>query len=278
MADTGDMTQLLALILSNAAANAQKQNNTNDTNAISLAGDALNRDKFGVSAPGSRLASSTKASILSNFTPRHTTWAGPGSGLKGQVPTITGGIDQSLANLDPSTKALAQLVMKDQLAGQQVGGITGGKQDYKLPAIGQTSGADKALGAGATAASALAGLAGNKGSGSGGNIPVDDIINWFKNRGNNTIPTPDTGYGVLDPGAMEGLGPGMGPRLPVGPTDPMAGTDPGQQGTAVPPDQSGLSQELLNSLLSGGQGSSAYEGGDEWDYGPDPSTSEGGGS
>lgn len=135
-----------AQVLGGAAKGEQTQNNLQDQASLQQGNLALGRDKFALEAPNTRLATAIKASLASNFQPQHTEWAGPGSGLQGKVPKITGGLSAGLANLDPRVKELSNQVMMDELLGQQQGGPSGGKQDRAVPTINQSSGADKALG------------------------------------------------------------------------------------------------------------------------------------
>lgn len=153
-------------ILGGAAKNASAGNLTRDRNAIDLwrsQQDAqLARDKFAEVAPGQRLSTSLRSSLLSNYQPTKTTWAGPGSGLNpGGGYSTTGGYSAGLANLDPRTKALADLLMTDELGAQQRGGVSGGGSDRALsamPQLGQTSTADKILGGSAFGSSLLQGI------------------------------------------------------------------------------------------------------------------------
>lgn len=147
-----------ASVLGGAAKGEQTQNNINDQAALQQGNLALNRDKFALEAPNTRLAGAIKASLASNFTPRHTEWAGPGSGLQGKVPTISGGLTGGLANLDPRVKDLANQVMIDELTSQKSGGSSGGGQDRTVPPVGQSSTGDKILGGASLGTSLLGAL------------------------------------------------------------------------------------------------------------------------
>lgn len=118
----------------------------------------LDRDKFAATAPNTRLQSAIRASLASNFQPSQTKWAGPGSGVRGEIPTTTGGFAGGMANLDPRAKDLASTVMNDQLMAQQKGGMSGGGADSRIvpyPKIGQSSTGSKILGAAGTGMSLL---------------------------------------------------------------------------------------------------------------------------
>jgi hypothetical protein len=198
--DWGDTFRKLSAVLGSAAGANRNQNNIVDArNASNWAnGEQLRlaRDKFASAVPGQRLKDSTRASLESNYTPTTISWGGPGSGLRGEMPKISGGPSAALANLDPRTKALASTVMDDELAMQQKGGATGGGRDAYLtpaPPMGQESLYDKLIGGGSTAAGILSALGGNKG---GGNIPIDKLIGLFRNPfGFTGNTTPGDGFG-----------------------------------------------------------------------------------
>lgn len=191
----------IATALGGAAKGEQQQNNTETNQQLSQEQIQLNRDKYALDAPNTRLATAIKASIASNFQPQHTAWGGPGSGLKGQTPTITGGLSGSLANLDPRTKELANQIMLDELTGQRQGGPTGGGQDRALPKLNQTTTADKVLG-GASLGTSILG----------------SVLGATKGRGGNTAP----GYTPAQPGnGYETVGTGY---EPVGPNMPDVGS------------------------------------------------------
>ncbi len=144
-----------AQVLGGAAKSEQNQNNIGDQAALQQGNLQLGRDKFALEAPNARLATAIKASLASNFTPQHTQWAGPGSGLRGEVPKITGGLTGGLANLNPQVKDLANQVMLDELLGQKQGGPSGGGLDRKTPRVNQSSAGDKVLGGASLATSLL---------------------------------------------------------------------------------------------------------------------------
>lgn len=148
----------IASTLGGAAKAGQAQNNTDSQLALQQGQLQQGANKLALEAPNTRLATAIKASLASNYTPQQTTWAGPGSGLKGLKPTITGGLAGGLANLDPRVKDLANQVMIDELTGQQQGGPSGGNQDRTVPQVGQSSAGDKLLGGASLGTSILGSL------------------------------------------------------------------------------------------------------------------------
>lgn len=143
-------------VLGGAAKNAAENNAINDANSVNLYNsqerNQLNRDQFALNAPGTRMGQSAKASILSRVKPTTINWGGPGSGLKGQTPTTTGGFRDALGNMDPAVGQLAQEIMQQNLAKQKANqdGVT-----VTPPRIGRSSVGDKLLGAGAFGTSIL---------------------------------------------------------------------------------------------------------------------------
>lgn len=157
----------LADTLGGAAKAGQAQNNTSDLLKLALAREGLSRDKFALDAPGTRLSTGSSAAIkaaLAKAGPSHTNWGGPGSGLRGEIPTTSGGIHDAISSLksNPNYMSLLDTVGKDELAGEKRGGASGGNMDAAQPSIlngvGQSSGADKALGFGALGSSILGAL------------------------------------------------------------------------------------------------------------------------
>jgi hypothetical protein len=145
----------VAPILGNMADAGAKANAQRDAILPSMENSQLARDKYALDAPGTRLSQSVRASGIKNASPTQVNWGGPGSGLRGQVPTFTGGFSGELANMDPQTKALAEETMRkdlqDQLAGKD-------DQTRWLDKFGSTSPLDKAVGIGSTAASIFGAL------------------------------------------------------------------------------------------------------------------------
>lgn len=157
-----------APILGGMSKSGVDANAARDRNAILKEQMRLNRDKFAVDAPDKRLSTSTRASILSNFKPTSVEWGGPGSGERGELPKISGGLSDSIANLDPQTKQLVQQILKDELASQMRGGETGGGQDRAVDLgadFGKSSTGDKVTGAASTVASLLSAVPGLGGKG-----------------------------------------------------------------------------------------------------------------
>lgn len=175
---TGGATLPIAMsglsdVLGGAAKAGQQQNNSQDQLKLLLEQAKLNRDKFAVDAPGKRLQTSAKASMLGNFQPTKVDWGQggfkPGAGLEGKVPTFTGGFSTPV---DDRTKQLSSRIMDEELQSQLQGGPSGGNQDRAMPTgIGQSSTSDKVLGGAAMGTSVLAALlkAFGKGGGGGGN-------------------------------------------------------------------------------------------------------------
>jgi hypothetical protein len=159
----GEMGSILGQASSSQLAAKQANDRLNTTLYGEQAAAENAAKKFALTAPGTRLKSSTSASLLNNYQPQSVAWGGPGSGLKGQMPTYSGGVPGGLQNLDPDTRALSQQVIKDQLLSQMKGGRSGENEDLKIPDrpnIGEESRGDKVLGGLATGLS-LAGAAGS---------------------------------------------------------------------------------------------------------------------
>lgn len=219
----------LAPILGGAAKSGQDANAQRDRNSVLAEQLRLNRDKFALDAPGKRLGTSTRASILSNFTPTRVSWGGPGSGLRGEIPQYSGGAAGSLANLDPQTKALAQQIIKDAIASQLRGGETGGGEDRKatLPDnFGKSSTGDKILGGASTATSILGALNTNT---------AEKGVPWWKKLlglggpgHNGGVPAGGTGGGggndFTDPRLWDSNGNYQGDFTDTPMYDPITGT------------------------------------------------------
>lgn len=155
----------LAPVLGSASKDANNTNLINDKNKMdawkSQEDASLNRDKFATTAPGTRLDTSYKASIMDRLKPSSIEWGGPGSGLKGQLPVFKGGLKEAMSDLSPETHSLSQQVMKDMLASQMEGGSTGGRKDSYMapqPVMGKSSTGDKLLGGSALVTSILGAL------------------------------------------------------------------------------------------------------------------------
>jgi hypothetical protein len=143
-------------VLGGASRSAAQNNALNDANAVNLynsqEGNQLARDRFALDAPGTRMGQSAKASILSRVKPTTINWGGPGSGVRGQVPTTAGGFHDGLANMDPAVGQLAQEIMQQNLANQRANrdGVT-----VTPPRIGRSSAGDRLLGGAALGTSIL---------------------------------------------------------------------------------------------------------------------------
>lgn len=144
-----------APILGGMAKAGADANAARDRILPSMESAQIARDKFALDAPTTRLTQSVRSSAIKNAAPVAVNWAGPGSGLKGQVPNFSGGYQNALANLDPETKQLAEATLhkdlQDQLAGKD-------DQSRWLDQFGKTSVQDKIVGGAATAAQLYAGV------------------------------------------------------------------------------------------------------------------------
>lgn len=123
----------LSDVLGGAAKSDTGQANESDKLKLALQQALLNSKKFATSAPAERLATGERAALAKTATPASVQWGGPGSGLRGEVPTYSGGIKSIYAaNQDPTMKALSQRTLEDSLMAQLNGGPTGKNQDVDL--------------------------------------------------------------------------------------------------------------------------------------------------
>lgn len=130
----------LSNVLGGASKAAQGQSNFNSANAV-------NWEKLKLAAPGDRLKTALGAALTKNYTPETLNWGGPGSGLKGQIPTYSGG-----------TKAAMSKSLQDPMLQQMIADAEAGKApDYSQYENPGGSGLDKVLGSASTI-SALASL------------------------------------------------------------------------------------------------------------------------
>jgi hypothetical protein len=178
---TGGATLPIAMsglggVLGGAGAADTVQGNESDRLKIALENAKLNRDKFALGAPATRLAGGISGSVASNFQPTKVNWGPggftPGIGKSGP-PTITGGGAGALANLSPDARQLANQVTHDELVSQMSGGASapGGGTDRALPTgIGEGSTTGKVLGGLGLGSSILAALLKAKQAGGGGSI------------------------------------------------------------------------------------------------------------
>lgn len=192
----------LADTLGGAAKAGQTQNNTSDMLKLALANTGLNRDKFALEAPGTRLSTGSSAALkaaLATAGPTKINWGGPGSGLRGEIPTTSGGVHDAIGNLknNPDYMNLLKTVGSDELAAEKRGGASGGNADAAQPSIlngvGQSSGADKALGFGAFGSSILAAL------GKAGVLPGGGGSNMFGGSSSITGNYDPAQFGGIDP-------------------------------------------------------------------------------
>lgn len=174
----------LSDIFSKAGASDVAQSNTADQLKIALLNAGINAKKLGVTAPATRLATGERAALAQAATPAQVHWDGPGSGLKGEVPTYTGGIKSIFdANQNPTMKALSNQVLNDSLVGEMSGGVSGGNQDASL-------GSAANVGQGSTAGDVLGGL--------GLGTSVTAALAKLGIFGKGPTPTTPT-YGPADP-------------------------------------------------------------------------------
>lgn len=164
-------------ILGGAAKSSTAQGNTSDRLKLMLENAKLNRDKFALGAPSTRLSGAIKGSVAGNFQPTKVDWGPggftPGAGTRGVIPKITGGGAGALANLSPDAKTLANQVTHDELVSQMSGGASapGGGTDKAMPTgIGEPSTGSSILGGLGMGSSILGLLAKLRG---GGNGPTD---------------------------------------------------------------------------------------------------------
>lgn len=131
----------LAPVLGGAASSlgkAERQNEALDLQSAQL----------GLAAPRTRLATALRAALAS-APPVTASWGGPGSGLRGEVPTYSGGAQAAMQN--PDVRKLSQQIIHDELMNQMTGN--------DLPKVGSKkpdSWLDDVLGYGST----VAGIAG----------------------------------------------------------------------------------------------------------------------
>lgn len=135
---TGGATLPIALsglgeVAGNAAGASEKSRQNDNATALQYA-------KFNLDAPRSRARTALDAALAQNYTPRSVKWNGPGSGLRGEMPTYSGGFSDALmkAKQDPMMAAL----LGDVVAGRSGQGTTVPRIDPK-----KSSKLDKILGA-----------------------------------------------------------------------------------------------------------------------------------
>lgn len=160
LAKYGKTAQGVSDVLGNAAATEAASNQARDNTKVQLENTRLNRDKFATDAPGTRLQTTIQAALAKGYKPSQVSWGGPGSGLKGEVPTYSGSQNFHDALADPQAQEMFSQLLQDELAQQKAGGTTGGNADDTMNTadIGQDSTGDKVLGSGATGAALLSAI------------------------------------------------------------------------------------------------------------------------
>lgn len=107
----------LAPVLGGAAKSANSSQTVQNSEQLQRDKLAMEKFKLGLEAPGTRLNQSIAASKTKNFTPVTSHWGGPGSGMRGDHTTFSGGY----ANPDmisPETKAQADDILHQNLTSQ----------------------------------------------------------------------------------------------------------------------------------------------------------------
>lgn len=94
---------------------------------------ALDYARFNQNAPKVRARTALDAALAQNYTPRTFHWNGPGSGLRGEVPTYSGGFSDAMmkAKQDPMMAAL----LNDVIAGRSGKGTTIERYDPKKSSL-----------------------------------------------------------------------------------------------------------------------------------------------
>lgn len=148
----GDAVSGIADVVGGAAKSAGQANDNRDYARIAAERAKLDRDKFATTAPNARMQTMLRAALGKNAQPAQVHWGGKGSGLRGEVPTYTGGVKSIYGALkDPTMAGGLDTIMRDSLMAQQRGGLSGGSQDTNMGVadpsqMGKTSIMDKILG------------------------------------------------------------------------------------------------------------------------------------
>lgn len=142
-------------ILGSMAKSGQEANAKKDDNRILQEREQLERDKFGLAAPTTRMRQTAQASILKNASPTTAEWGGPGSGLSGKIVNFGGGASQALSHLAEDSAPLAKQVMAKNLADQTANRDS---QSPYINDIGKSSLFDKAIGLASTGVNVYSGL------------------------------------------------------------------------------------------------------------------------
>lgn len=113
--------------------------------------DQLDWERLNLAAPGSKLSTMLAAALTKNFTPRTLNWGGPGSGLKGETPSYSGG-----------SNAAMRLSLQDPMVQKLLADVEAGKAGIPNPTAagqpGHESRWDKILGGAAFGTSILGAL------------------------------------------------------------------------------------------------------------------------
>lgn len=129
----------IASVLGGASGAAQEQKNFDSRNA-------LDWERLKLQAPGERARTALSAALAKNYTPSAIKWGGPGSGLRGEIPTYSGGRPEAMSKAlqDPTL----QQMLQQALSGRS-------PVDEAQSRTSRSGGMDKALGAGSLIASLL---------------------------------------------------------------------------------------------------------------------------
>lgn len=147
--------------MAKAGVDANNNNNRNNLTAAQISNGEANtqlaQDQFALNAPKTRLNETAKASLLSHLTPSTVNWGGPGSGLKGQVPTFSGGANEGMSLLSGDISPLAQATiaqnLKDELAGKDSTNPYLAQTDNYLGKVNSSNPLDSGVGAASTLSS-----------------------------------------------------------------------------------------------------------------------------
>lgn len=159
----------LTSVLGGAAKGDMTEQASNDNSILKRAQVMQDQQKFALAAPLTRMKTGLMGGLANNFTPGSVSWDGPGSGLKGKIPTYSGGIGGSMqaALTNPELRTLMNQSMHDSLVAQMRGGAdpNGSGQpgtDFTLPEdvmnVGKTSAGSKILGGAGLASGILGAL------------------------------------------------------------------------------------------------------------------------
>lgn len=146
---TGGASMAVAPALSSVLGGAAKES---ADQATAQAGAKLANQKLNIDTPAVKARRALAAAMAANYKPTTVQWGGPGSGLKGQLPQFSGGVDSALpaAMSDPMVAELMRNVM------------SGKDATYKDPT--KSSVLDKVLGGAGLVTGILGALGGGKSS------------------------------------------------------------------------------------------------------------------